>query len=733
MKIVSESDDCIVTSSEKYVNFTSEISDSKADISYPSENLPFQLQPILPAECDGNVPLGDALIAQLTGRVMRYLHQLCDERGARLDFQYWKNITHRILSLHDSGTLSVVPSQAGSGKSTWILAFILAVSESLLGASELLATLGGILLVVQKVEDLENFVELVRDHFPDSPVPLMVAMQSYSPTARERGLCINPQVQDFRDCSTKSCPYAEECPLLSMMSNARNAPILGMTQARYNILRANGTLPLYLDGGEGSVSRRFLLYDEKPDLFPAAIMSIPIINKASSEIEAADYLSDRTKASLQASLSYVIRRPVNALRRDTQQHHDSMQRDPPYGLCPTIVSEEDYRRFVDFRRMCEERLTHNTPNLRACLDVMARLYNGKALFDKRNSFSITAPTKETIRFDHTLQIVFDATARVDGDYLHLLNAELLPSSPVRSMSHVTLHVYSGGAVNLSKQAFKNKPWLVDGLCDLVAGIIAHYPAPTFLCTYKEQSRPIYKALPDDVKPRLALMPHASEDAPLPYFGGTNGSNAFKHCRNVILLGYPRHTPSDYLRQTFLAWRSAGFLEELQAGSDAMAEQDIHGKHRQIALPSVIEYESRHLASRYIQEIFRCAIRNGEQTDDIHIFLFAPPPAVLALVKSQLPDCVTVEEPLPEEFLRKQTASRSYLGKPTARVKFFEFLTQWDGKPLSITQLRAQLGISPEAWSSLREAEGFNTLCRNSGIIFTGRGKNAKMTPMSDVA
>ena len=123
--------------------------------STPEELLPQSLQPAplrrrqtgLTAPFDG---LAAVQMAFMADRVMHFVRELCHRRGAAVDFEYWRKITKRVLKgLADRKPL-VCPARAGSGKSTWITAFLLAACELQIQGDPL-ASVFSVLLVLQKL------------------------------------------------------------------------------------------------------------------------------------------------------------------------------------------------------------------------------------------------------------------------------------------------------------------------------------------------------------------------------------------------------------------------------------------------------------------------------------------------------------------------------------------------------------------------------------------------------
>lgn len=120
-----------------------------------------------------------AQITSVSDQVMYYIHELCHQRGASVDFDYWRNITKRTLKGLTDRKPRVCPARAGSGKSTWITAFLLAACELRLN-NDPLASVFSVLLVLQKIESLNSIRDTIADFFPNAPETLVVPLQGWT-------------------------------------------------------------------------------------------------------------------------------------------------------------------------------------------------------------------------------------------------------------------------------------------------------------------------------------------------------------------------------------------------------------------------------------------------------------------------------------------------------------------------------------------------------------------------
>lgn len=684
-----------------------------------------RLTPRHPNPENGFEKLNDYLIHCLTKRVIQHMEMLCQQRRTTLDFGYWKQRTREILSATETNATLIVPSRAGSGKSTWILSFVLTLSEYLLEHPDHGATLGGILLVFQKVEDLNVFVDQVEIAFPHAPHQLMVSLQSWTPGGAARGFCKNKNVTTYEDCDTNSCPHADTCQIKTFSENAGFAFILGMTQVRFQQLRLSEEIHpfLYWKHGQGDspvlIRRRYLIFDEKISLVESASLTQIILNDASSEIEyqaKSPKVHDFAIARLQRNFSYLASRTFQQLRRNTTYENMTYRTaDQPYGISTRESGADLTSQLDDFYTQWARISQRMPPNLSISLRVMAQIANGTCFFEKQDTFCVTATLPPSSALLEMERIVFDATALVDGDYTQLENKKMLDDLPSSDMTRVTFHMYSDKQYNVSKEALSAK-WKLNAFTLLIDDIIDKYPGKTFLCAYQRHSTPLMNALHANTRAHLVLM---DDQGCIPYFNGTNGSNAFKDCTNVILLGYPRLRPSDYMRQAFVAWGHAGFAEAIK---EAMtAELPFQS---QVEVPMLDDYIAMHLAARLEQEIYRCDLRNAQSTKPVHIFLFQPPKSVWEILMKRFCGANIMSENAFELFDQQKAASRTINGKPTAYSKLSTFFThQWDGEKVKLEQICSQLEISKSAWKDFLKSPRGKQLLAQERIVRKGRGEH----------
>lgn len=694
------------------------------------------LKPRCPDSTQGFEALTSFQVERLTGLVMENLEDLCRERSVVLNTKYWRKITQEILA-SDSRESLIIPARAGSGKSTWILAFLRAFARLCQKDPRLDRALVGITVVVQKVEPLNQLVEEINKKYSTA----MVALQGWNPSGSKRGFCANPEVIHYDQCRRYACPYSEHCRLLSFQQQAPYAPVVGLTQERFLLLREAGALDKILRrtflSDQVTLPRRFLIFDEKITMAQTSTLNKPVIDQASTEIERLirqGDLSDSQARSLQMQLSICIDMPFQRLRKEAEQSQTQDHPAPFMGWCTLEDDPQRREQYNTFRRwVCSRRGIPRIAALNQVFSVMDLLYEGVSCpFCRSDGFTILRAIPPQLGWDGCQTILFDATAPVDEDYAGLTNCRFLDDVPREEGGSVTLTVYRSPSMGVSKSALQGSSWKLTAFTRLAEQLVREAKGPVFLCSYQIHAEFLAEQFSRRLQPEDfdKLYRMSGRNVPtLPYFNGTNGSNDFHQATTVILLGYPRLDPVSYLTSA-----CAAYGEETVRRQWEEAEASSGRPIQPTALPLVQRYIAHHLAARLEQEIYRCAIRNPGNKKPVTIYLFCPPEEVLAILESRLPSpsCRVEITEVPAIFAEERDARRQYKGKPTSRARFLAFLEDWDGAFISTAELRKTLEISYAVWKDLLKDPHILDMFRQQGIYVRGRGSSAGLCRDNDL-
>ena len=678
----------------------------------------------------GYQPLPGFVVDAVVCAIDEELNAMCQENQRSVNRKYWRKIGRKLLGAEDSASPVIVPTRAGAGKSTWIEAFCRAFIRLRQEQPDVADWLGRIALVFQKRETLNDLAETLNTLHVGS----MVALQTCGPDAKRRGLCCNESVTDFEDCPGRDCPCADSCPILNGLLLAQTAPIVGMTQKRFLTMRQRGTLSniLCFDDADGHPRcRRFLLFDEKIEIVPISTLNKIKINEASTALEklsAQQGCSDASISYFQHQLGFLVDQPFRVLRNQCNAQRSRFPAGfidlPADAVRSSSAARDQAGSYLDQLNKFRANLTpyrHSAPELPHVLDTMELLYQAPSvIFCREGGFSLTHIGGPSICFPDCLSIVFDATAAVDADYTPLLNqCRILKDTDDPHKARMILHSYSDPIFNCSRTSLATSSWKLPVFAQLIAELVRRQKGPTFLCCYRAFKDSLRQLLLEHLGEELLSrqVPHLHKpdgSKCLPYFGGTNGSNAFLNCSSVILLGYPRLDPQQYFLNACAAYgteRLAAELDELR--SDTALSR----------LPSVVAYETRHLAARLEQEIYRCAYRNRSCTDDIHVYLFDPPPAVLSILRDRLNAEVDNIPDVPSFFNEARITAYSAPEGFTAAQRLINFIQNWDGARMPVSDIRDRLAISPSGWKDLMKRQDIKDIRNTYRVSVSGRGPN----------
>lgn len=283
----------------------------------PAQSAAPQLSPVRPDPKQGFQPLSPFLHEKLVNETMRNMERLVKERRIPLDLDYWKRITRKILGQPSPDDALIIPAPAGSGKSTWILALLLMLKTLFQSDSELEGSLVGVAVILQKEEDLNVLAETLNDGCSDGK-RFMVPLQSWTSSGQSRNFCLAPGVDSYTDCQGSRCPYADRCLLQEFREEAPYAPVVGLTQERFEMLRQgdlSSVFERYMQDGARH-PRRYIIFDEKYRIAQVTALNAEQINEASTQFT--DLIqkinaSDTRVRNLQTRLDYSVRCPFQAM------------------------------------------------------------------------------------------------------------------------------------------------------------------------------------------------------------------------------------------------------------------------------------------------------------------------------------------------------------------------------------------------------------------------------------
>ena len=677
-------------------------------------------------------PLSPAMQSILEIKTLFYIEKQEDDDKFSVDKTFWRTIVRKILAFEEPTTTLIAAAPAGYGKTVFLTAFILAIIWCFLNRPGFEPELSDVIISFQKVEDLNRLGKLVEDAFPDSDA--YVALQGWTSSGKKEGFCPNNEVTNFEDCKAKTCPFANHCKMRSFQAAAPKAFVVGITHMRFKMIQGTPMLDQIInrvlpDGGIRE--RRYLIFDENPNLARISAMNNRTLNQASEEFDKLinkGQSTDRTAYSREKALSFGLTSVFNRLREATlvQLEELSAPLEVKTGICS--IHPSDYQEQMGCYTRMKDTLQIRkvfSPTMRELTSVGDRLYSGEScIFCKNNGFTIFDIRQPEMEFENQQVILFDATAGIDADYIALKRAVYLPVPEPQRMEHVTFWVYQDMEFDVSRKRL-NESWRLPLFARQICDILEHNREKTFICTYSNIAGTLYQELksllPNDLLQLVVTMPGKAEEG-LPYIFGTNGSNAFNNCTQMIMLSAPTLNPETYLTHACAAFGTEKIMEEIR-------EMEKNGDYLIqpwdcMKLPSVNDYAQRHTVTRLYQEIYRLAIRNRENTSPIQIHLFCPREKELKELLNLFPghQLRQIKE-APPYFRIGKGSARQYQGEKTAFAKLADYIQKSTAFPRKVSEIRNELGISEAVWKDLMNDSRILELLKEKSIVCTGRGPN----------
>jgi len=659
----------------------------------------------------------------------------CERSGFAVDRDYWIKVLEQIINTDTAENALIADARAGYGKSTFINALVLAMIAASREKAEYRRELGGMIVSLQKVEDLNRLVKLVAEVFGDTND--IVAIQGWTESGKAEGFCKNPDVTVFEQCDSKKCPYAFKCPLLSFQIRASTALIVCVTHVRFRMYLDSptmmNTILIRQDEFMFGVPRRYILFDENPHLDRTAKLSLPLIHKVSNDLNAmcrSNHISERMDRCLQSKLSFSVQGLYQKLRGqegiyppdDSLEQVEAVAGRVSIDLSDFSSQQRSHTAMLAFIARCKISMTSHMHEL---FSATSALYLGTpCVYCRSNGFSIFKIVPPQYLFQDQLTLIFDATAAVDGDYAGIGSKLFLPRPETDDTNRLTMHVHSSPVLDVSRSSLRTS-WKMPAFARLIHDILAANPVQTYLVTYMGASKPLYEALQSELPGKLLRLIAMKPNKPgqLPYFGGTNGSNAFNHCTQMIVLGQPRLNPETNFTASCAAYGMDTVIDELEA---YQADNGILTESWDLLnLDHVADYACRYTVARLEQEIYRTALRNYKAADPIHVHLFCPREHEFQMLLGRFPSAAVEEiSEVPGYFTEAKALSRSYKGGKTHFAKLEELLRGGLSLPLKASEIRAMLGVSSNVWKELMHDDRVHSLLNQYGIERVGRGSGA---------
>lgn len=607
----------------------------------------------------------------------------------------------------------VIPAKAGFGKSTMIHSIL----ESIIGK---IGTFHenenefdiGMIIVSDRIDDLKNIQSKIReklgyyDQFNNTD--WVYVMEGWN-----KENCLNGVTEYFQGCCTsRNCSFYKECWVYKQRFEQSDSPIVAMSNDRFSYYRTEkmDQFKTY-NSHQGLLPRKVIIIDEKPVLEKHVNVdetTLLKLSEAVNQIIAYDPVEDsKNKIFLKDALHQVGGKLLE-LQKQYSEHRVRI-----------IFNEEEIfdEKFLEiFSRYFKYQYSEE-------IDAIQLLFKLGGLFcntTNRTYFKAIFP-KEEFQVPDFRTYIFDATGEGDPSY----TSEFIHFNidDYKEYSNLTFYIVSE---NMSRDRIKKSKVKLNVVSSWIQ---KKFHETTYVVSYKmcgkfNANQHLTRLL---IYNKYVVFDKDKNGKPIvPYFGNTKGKNHFQDCRYMVQIGWNR-LPSD---ETVAAFMYTFInLEQLrQLNENDMNKVQSYVKFdltkSNFGHDNINIFELRRMMVDLEQEVFRTKARDFSSNESVNIYLFGGDYRLKEMIAQRFKGCKFEVEQIPEFDLEKNKQKGE---EKQEKLLYYFIKEQWDGKPISISQLREKFGISPTYWSKIMKKKIIKNLFDAKGVKSSrlkGKGKDS---------
>lgn len=630
--------------------------------------------------------------------------ELFDERNSKLTDGQVKFSYDASLSIigeeKNPDKITVIPAKAGFGKSSYIYSFMRTLCNHINKGDLSKFSTKGAIIVTDKIEVLREFEnDIFEDtgHYNEkNKTKYTYMLESWNKNSFRDGICKNEAVTyyEYGMCSSKGCPFFQNCKMKYQKYQQVYSPILLMTNSRFK--QYGDKIEEYkkwIDKDGKDQVRDIIIIDEKPAIindFRIDTQLFSDLKKTVEEINANEEESRNIKERLFAELHKVETDFVN-LRQSVSAYRNCI-----YSGSKKTVFNEDFRKhwkdLIGFKHL-------------DALDAIEKMFVQGALWCNANPpFFKTLGVKD-FYYPGFKTYIFDATSELDPDYDNE-RFQFLDIEDYKNYKNVTFHIFNNKAMNMSKTAMSVKEhyWKNKAVAEW---ILNNFKEKTYVVSYKDNVDIISKFLklkPNGEK-QFIILDKGEEKPLIPHFGDTKGSNEFKDAKYMVQIGWNRAPSDEYLAQCLS--RKTDFnkvfekRENHEERTARLLEND-SGIFRVYDEANI--YMWRKMAVEFEQEVFRTSIRDFSADNAVDIYIFKPSKKVINLISQRFKKCKIIENnDVPIEFKQEKVLGRKNSDGNDNKIQtFIKWLKdEWDGSEISVKEIKSKFEFSESYWEKVR--------------------------------
>ena len=494
-------------------------------------------------------------------------------------------------------------------------------------------------------------------------------------------------------------------PMSVQLDAQRKYPIVIITSTLFKILGENLAVfktfihPDY----EVVCERKLLIIDEKPLLLDSERIDQKFIGDIKSSIDTFPVAGFKRQEEKE-----VLRNLLHEVDTHFQGMIDKYQKKTFFVHRPEgQITSDDASLFALIKNLdfdIQNKMMHIK---RLMLDEGGLWYNKSYNFTNQQFFRTLGLHNYS---DDFKTIIFDGTADIDLEYCDLDKYVVLNIENKTRYKHVSLFNYS--ELNFSRGTLvehRGNNKTVKCFVEWMNNKFADKECKIYLTTFKDATQGLTKLLEEEKYANLAKKIVLYDNQKVPSYGATKGQNKWQDCDVAIMFGkyiqsedvYTSGMLSHFWYELFTD-KEPERIAELFNFTDGKYDADRLNFFRLTKIMVDLE-----------QDLFRCAIRNYNDTKPIEIYTFGLDKTgtmhydhdmgmeywtdLLGRLRTRLKGCnaVNILE-VPQELDKVL----NYGDGNTTIAQLIRWVKEYDGTPIAVNKFREQYKLSDDYWKKL---------------------------------
>lgn len=599
-----------------------------------------------------------------------------------------------------------IPAPCGFGKSS----ISLEILKKLIQLIKDGITTNGLILVTDRLDSLRDTQENLKEMSLDG--------YTYILEGWNENICKNKKVKqaESKMCSPSKCPYFYKCKVYEQQKEQNKYPILLITNAR--LRECGDSIKRYSSWENGE--RTVLLIDERPDILDTVKVNKKLLNEISTEISKCEYETVEEKTELENLWNEI----QNTIENKMQKLRKKYKRFITSNINNEIICKNDTR----FMELWDKYMKFNFKRELEHIHKVLTL-GGFYVYEKNREFITTIGSKnlKEMYSDTFKTVIFDGTALYDPLYLKMYKNESIKFLDIQNTRlYENLFIDAYVQHKMTKTIFRDKNYYIKACADFIKSKMRNgFNKKGYVVTYQTIAVQLAELLGDTS--RIPM-----NDGVCYYFGNTKGKNSMKDCNVMFQVGWDTMPDYEYAIQ-WLSVCITDWEKNIELCSDLKYAEEISEqleiKDRKFEQYGEDKYSSSYscyefgftllnqfklfmIVTNFYQEVHRIKLRNYTCTEEkIQVNLFAQKRIVFDMIEQLFPKChmERIKKELSHFKEGKIKGRKTKDGKMTAPQKFLNWYDNWDGKKISVTEIKKKCKISNNQWKDLKRKSDIKSI------------------------